>query len=93
MADGAPLLELDGVSKRFGPVQALDRVDFTVNEGEVVVLVGDNGAGKVPSVALEPVAVTKDNVKSTVIADEFVTAKELCTGAYAQACKEAGISG
>ena len=46
MADGAPLLELDGVSKRFGPVQALDRVDFAVNEGEVVGLVGDNGAGK-----------------------------------------------
>jgi D-xylose transport system substrate-binding protein len=53
----------------------------------------DNGAGKVPSVALEPVAVTKDNVKSTVIADEFVTAQELCTSAYAQACKDAGISG
>ena len=34
----------------------------------------DNGAGKVPSVALKPVAVTKDNVKSTVIADGFVTA-------------------
>ena len=52
----------------------------------------DNGAGKVPSVALEPIAVTKDNVKSTVIADGFVTAAELCTSAYAKACKEAGIS-
>jgi D-xylose transport system ATP-binding protein len=46
MASGSPLLELEGVSKRFGPVQALDRVDFTVGEGEVVGLVGDNGAGK-----------------------------------------------
>jgi D-xylose transport system ATP-binding protein len=46
MATGAPLLELDGVSKRFGPVQALDRVDFAVHAGEVVGLVGDNGAGK-----------------------------------------------
>jgi len=46
MESGAPLLELDGVSKRFGPVQALDRVDFAVHEGEVVGLVGDNGAGK-----------------------------------------------
>ncbi len=35
-----------GVSKRFGPVQALDRVDFAVHAGEVVGLVGDNGAGK-----------------------------------------------
>ena len=46
MNAGAPLLELEGVSKRFGPVQALDRVDFAVQAGEVVGLVGDNGAGK-----------------------------------------------
>jgi D-xylose transport system ATP-binding protein len=46
MADGAPLLELEGISKRFGPVHALDRVDFAVSAGEVVGLVGDNGAGK-----------------------------------------------
>jgi D-xylose transport system ATP-binding protein len=46
MSPGAPLLELEGVSKRFGPVQALDRVDFAVSAGEVVGLVGDNGAGK-----------------------------------------------
>jgi D-xylose transport system ATP-binding protein len=44
-SDGA-LLELQEVSKRFGPVQALDRVDFAVHTGEVVGLVGDNGAGK-----------------------------------------------
>jgi len=46
MSPDGPLLQLDGVSKRFGPVQALDRVDFTVRAGEVVGLVGDNGAGK-----------------------------------------------
>jgi len=34
MAQGAPLLELEGVSKRFGPVQALDRVDFDRKEEE-----------------------------------------------------------
>src|SRR3954466_635423 len=42
----APLLELRGVSKRFGAVQALDGVDFQVGAAEVVGLVGDNGAGK-----------------------------------------------
>jgi D-xylose transport system ATP-binding protein len=44
--NGAPLLALEGVSKRFGPVQALENVDFEVRAGEVVALVGDNGAGK-----------------------------------------------
>jgi D-xylose transport system substrate-binding protein len=53
----------------------------------------NNGKADIPAVLLEPIAVTKDNVKSTVVADGFVTASELCTGAYASACKEAGISG
>jgi D-xylose transport system substrate-binding protein len=53
----------------------------------------NNGKTDVPSVLLEPIAVTKDNVKSTVIKDGFVTASELCTSAYQTACKEAGISG
>jgi D-xylose transport system ATP-binding protein len=42
----APLLELRGISKRFGSVQALTDVDFEVRAGEVMALVGDNGAGK-----------------------------------------------
>jgi D-xylose transport system ATP-binding protein len=40
------LLELKGVSKRFGAVEALSNVDFEVRHGEVMALVGDNGAGK-----------------------------------------------
>ncbi len=41
-----PLLQLRGISKHFGAVQALVDVNFEVRAGEVVGLVGDNGAGK-----------------------------------------------
>ena len=40
------LLELKGVDKRFGAVQALNAVDFHADVGQVMALVGDNGAGK-----------------------------------------------
>lgn len=53
----------------------------------------NNGKVKVPSVVLKPVAVTKENIKSTVVADGFVTASELCTSAFKKGCEEAGISG
>ena len=43
---GTPLLQLRGVSKSYGAVQALSDVDMEVYAGEVVGLVGDNGAGK-----------------------------------------------
>ena len=41
-----PLLELRGITKRFGAVQALTDVNLSVYPGEVMALVGDNGAGK-----------------------------------------------
>jgi D-xylose transport system ATP-binding protein len=46
VAASTPILELRGVSKRFGAVQALTSVDFSAEPGRVTALVGDNGAGK-----------------------------------------------
>src|ERR1700757_4466919 len=46
MSDTPLLLQLQGITKAYGSVQALDDVDFEVRAGEVMALVGDNGAGK-----------------------------------------------
>ena len=40
------IIEIDGLRNRFGPVQALDGMTFTVQPGHVTGFVGPNGAGK-----------------------------------------------
>jgi len=51
----------------------------------------DDGVREVPSALLTPVAVTKDNIKDTVLADGFVKREELCAGKFAADCTKAGI--
>jgi D-xylose transport system substrate-binding protein len=51
----------------------------------------NNGKIDVPSVLLTPVAVTKDNIKDTIVADGFWTAAQICTADYASDCQAAGL--
>lgn len=45
-ADACPLLELTGVSRSYGPLQALKPVDLSVTAGQCIALLGVNGSGK-----------------------------------------------
>jgi D-xylose transport system substrate-binding protein len=51
----------------------------------------DNGAKQVPSVLLDTIAILPDNIDSTVVKDGFLDVGDICTGTYAQDCKEAGL--
>src|SRR5881296_2447644 len=72
-----PLLSLNGVSKRFAGVTAVDQVSFAVDRGQVVGFLGPNGAGKTTTMRLitqfyEPDegAITLDGVALAVAARE-----------------------
>lgn len=52
----------------------------------------NNGTADIPSILLPPVAVTKENIKDTVIKDGFWKASDICTGTAASACTTLGIS-
>jgi branched-chain amino acid transport system ATP-binding protein len=41
-----PLLQLEGVTQRFGGLVAVDKLDFSIEEGSIVAMIGPNGAGK-----------------------------------------------
>lgn len=66
-SDSVPLLELRGVCKRYGPVEALCNLDFRINRREVVGLLGDNGAGKSTLIKLMSGVVHPDS--GTILAE------------------------
>jgi D-xylose transport system substrate-binding protein len=77
-AEGAAQLAVDLVNGKTSSEAAKDKVN--------------NGQKDVASVLLEPVAVTKDNIKDTIVADGFLKPAQICTGSAASACAQAGIT-
>ena len=77
-AEGAAQLAVDLVNGKKDSAAATAKVN--------------NGTKDVASVLLEPVPVTKDDIKDTIIKDNFLKVSDICSGPAASACSEAGIS-
>jgi branched-chain amino acid transport system ATP-binding protein len=58
----APLLELEDVNARYGPVQALHGVSLSVEEGQICAVLGANGAGKTTTLRAISNTVRRDGV-------------------------------
>jgi D-xylose transport system substrate-binding protein len=69
-------------------IALLNGEDVSQLEGDWENLTINNGEADLPYVALQPIAVTKDNIADTVIADGFRTWEEICTGEFEQFCPE-----
>ena len=71
------ILELTGISKHFGAIQALVNVSLSMQPGEVVGLMGDNGAGKSTLVKI---------IAGKKVADPLYTGLDECTPDNIGAC-------
>ena len=81
MSDHRPVIaRLQGVSKQYGNVRALDGLDLTVHRGEVLAVLGPNGAGKTTSIALLLGLIQPDAGNATLfdMAPDARAARERC---------------
>jgi ABC-2 type transport system ATP-binding protein len=67
-----PMIEVEGITKRFGPVHALAGVDLAVEPGTVLALLGPNGAGKTTLVRILATLLRPDNGRARVAGYDVV---------------------
>jgi len=75
----AAIIEMKGVIKRFGTFVALDGVDLTVEEGEIVVVIGPSGSGK--STLIRCVNQLEEHSEGSIVVDGHAVARGADLGA------------
>jgi ABC-2 type transport system ATP-binding protein len=71
-----PVIRVDGLTKRYGEVRAVDGIDFEVSAGEVFGLLGPNGAGKTTTVEILEGLRTPDGGRATVLGVDVARAAD-----------------
>ncbi|BCH30499.1 metal-dependent hydrolase [Mesorhizobium sp. L-8-10] len=68
---GTPLLEVEGLTKRFGGLVAVNKMGFSIRAGEILALIGPNGAGKSTMFNLIAGALHADEGKITLFGEDI----------------------
>jgi ABC-2 type transport system ATP-binding protein len=71
-AHATPAIEVERLSKRFGPVRAVEELDFTVARGAVSGLLGANGAGKTTTIAMLLGLLVPSSGRITVLGEDML---------------------
>jgi ribose transport system ATP-binding protein len=82
----APLLQMEGVSKSYGGVRALDSADLTILAGRVHAILGENGAGKSTLIKVLAGVVAPDSGRMTISGSEVTFATPAAAQAAGIAC-------
>jgi len=82
---------VEGLRKRYGPVQALDGVSFAVREGEIFGLLGPNGAGKSTTVRVLVTLTTPDEGRALVAGHDVAHEADAVRRSIGYVPQESGI--
>ncbi|MBV9642009.1 MAG: ATP-binding cassette domain-containing protein [Verrucomicrobia bacterium] len=82
-----PVIELQGITKRFGPVEVLSNVDLSLYAGQVHSLAGENGAGKSTLVKIlgwihqsDSGRIVKNGIETTILERSRLAWRPDCPG-------------
>ncbi|HEV7307167.1 sugar ABC transporter ATP-binding protein [Ensifer sp.] len=86
MESGAPLFRMEGISKRYGGVRALENADLSVRAGAIHAVLGENGAGKSTLIKIMAGVVGPDEGKMTLDGQPVAFASPAAANAAGIAC-------
>lgn len=90
-AGRGPVIEVEALTRRFGPVVALDSVSFTVAEGEVFAYLGRNGAGKSTTVRILTTLLRPTSGRAVVGGHDVATRPQAVRQLFGAALQEASL--